>query len=320
MIRNKDIETTFINEAQLDKYVEEVAEHLKHTTFLEFSPRAVDNWVKLFFVGKERELETLIVRAFILGQFFARDERKKISELPAEPELIKRGSYEEAIHYVKMSAKVNLAGATDSTNIATRDIIFQEMSRGQGWRQIANRLTKEIKEENSIGRFWYRVAATQVSSAINNGYLSMLEVGDFVIGTGYDDACKPCKDLIIGKVYRIGVRPEKEFSDLTPGTKEYKELNDYYDKYIWVGKDIENYTRSGAENKMVNGEAQPRLRHEKYTPCLPLHLQDRCKWLRFVPELVYTDGKGNVIPRNLDEEKWREWFTKNIEQPYNYKL
>jgi hypothetical protein len=318
MIKNQDIEKTFIDELQLDKYVKEVAEQLKHTTFMEFNPRSVDNWVKSFFIGKERELETLIVRAFILGQFFAKTEDKiNIKELPEETELVKLGSYEEAIHYVKTSAKVNLAGATDSTNIATRDIIFQEMSRGQDWRQIAARLTREIAEEGSIGRFWYRVAITEVSSAINNGYLSQKNVGDFVIGVGYDDACKYCKDMIIGKIFRIGLKPNYNFDDLIPGTKEYKEACDYYDKYVWIGKD--NYGRSGAENKMVDGMPQPRLRHEKYVPTLPLHPSCRCRYLSFYPQLVFSDGKGNIIPRHVDEEKWRE-VTKKLEDKYNVKI
>lgn len=315
MIQNELIEGLFLDQVQLDTYVKGISEEFAKTTLPTYDVKTVSRWVRSYFAGKETTLEALIVQAFVLGQMFGESKHGKvIKELPSQSKLIITGNYEEALEYTKKSLQVNLANATDETNTTTRSIIFQELSAHHGWRAISDKLREGIKEGGDLQRYWGRVAITEVATAINNGFLSMRKIGDFVIGFGYDDACKPCKDLIIGKVYRVSKAPTKSFEDVKPGTKEYKDLVEFWDNNVWVGKN--NYGRSRAETK---SDGTPRLKHEQYAPCLPLHPNDRCRWGYFDPNLVYIDAKGNVIPRIIDENKWRE-FANQFENRFKIKL
>lgn len=315
MIGQLDIEKAILDTVKLDKYVQEVADHLKKTTFLTINYRDIDKWVAGFFLGIENTLEVLLVRAFVVSQFKAIDPERKFKELPEEKEFLKTTRTEEALKYVKQKGAYSIQQATDATKMKTKEIVYRGLNEGLGWRDIANMLREEIKEDGELQRYWQRVAISETTTALNNGYLASKDIGTYVIGQGYDDACVYCKDLIIGKVYKIGTRPETNYADLDPTSKEYKELTKYYDNYVWVGKD--NVGRSGAKQKK-NGDGTTTLRlpHELYTPAIGQHPMCRCSWVGFDPDLLYANKNGNFIPKYKDPEQWKEWNKKNIKERY----
>lgn len=315
MINQLDIEQKLLDVVQLDKYVKEIADHLKKATFLTINYKDIDRWVASFFAGSENTLEVLLVRAFVVSQFKALDPERKFKELPEEKEFLKTTRTEEALKYVKQRGAYAIQQATDATKMKTKEIIYRDLNDGLGWRSIARNMQLEIKEEGELQRYWQRVATSEVASALNNGYLATKDIGTFVIGQGYDDACSYCKDLVIGKVYKIGEKPETNFEDLDPTSKEYKQLVKYYENYVWVGKD--NVGRTGSKNKRnEDGSTTVRLRHELYFPTAPIHPNCRCLWVSFHPDLLYANDKGNFIPKSKDPEKWKEWHQKNIKDRY----
>ena len=159
MIKNEFIESLFLNKVQLDTYVKEITEQFKKTTFKEFDVKTVSDWVRSFFFDQVNSLEALLTEAFVLGQIFGDSKgEKNIKELPSAKEAIINNSYEKAIEYAKTSLEVNLSNAVDETNIATRNIIFQELSQNHGWRVIQDRLRESIKEGGDIQRYWELVS------------------------------------------------------------------------------------------------------------------------------------------------------------------
>lgn len=315
MINQIDIENKLLDVVQLDKYVKEISEQLKKATFLTINYKEIDQWVASFFTGIENTLEVLLTRAFVVSQFKALNPEKKFQELPDAKQFLKTSRTEEALKYVKQRCAYSIQQATDATKMKTKEIIYRGLNDNLGWRDIAKMLREGIKEDGELQRYWQRVATSETTSALNNGYLATKNIGTYVIGQGYDDACEHCKDLVIGKVYKIGARPEKGYEDLDPTSKEYKDLTKYYDNYIWVGKD--NIGRSGAKNRRnEDGSTSVRLPHELYTPTIPVHPVCRCTWVGFDPDLLYANKSGNFIPKSKDPEKWKEWHQKNIKNRY----
>lgn len=316
MIPQQDIENKLLDIVQLDTYVKEVAEHIKKATFLTIDYKGLDTFIASYFAGIENTLEVLLTRAFILSQFLGTQPTKKFKDLPEVKELIKTDRTEEALKYIKKKGSYAIQQATNETKIKTNEIIYQGLKDNLGWRDIAKNLQQSIREGGDLQRYWQRVAITEVASALNNGYLSTKEIGTFIIGQGYDDACEQCKKWIIGKVYKIGKEPGTQFEDFDPLSQQYKDLVKYWENYVWIGKD--NVGRSASPKKRGE-DGQPtimRLRHELYFPTLPLHPNDRCMWVSFNPELMYADSHGQFIPKKKDPEKWEEWNKKNIKDRY----
>jgi len=240
---------------------------------------------------------------------------KKLKYLPPQKDVIRTTRKEESIKYVNTYGVLYLKGATDITKMKVREIICSGLINDLGWREIAKNLEKEIDEGGEFQRNWYRVAITESSSALNNGYLATKELGSYVIGQGNDNNCKFCKKWIIGKVYRITEKPSVNFEDIGPLSNQYRDLVNYYENFVWVGKN--NGGRSSKLYKLTkNGDFIPRLRHEIYFPTLPLHQNCRCMWLSFNPELMYADDRGQFIPKKRNPESWEEWIDKNITSRY----
>jgi len=295
MISQQGIEKMFIDTIKLESYVKEVSEELKKKTFLTMDYLALDKFIAGYFSGIENTIEVLMTRAYILGQVMANDPTRKLKGLPEMKDFKRTTRSEAALEYVSKRGAYALQQATDQTKMKTREIIYRDLKDNLGWRSIAKHLRQEIREDGELQRFWTRVAITETTAAINNGYLASKENGTLVIGQGYEDACKYCKDLIIGKVYRVGNQPTESFEDHDPLSKEYKDLVKHWENYVWVGKD--NIGRSGSPTKREAGSKTTvtRLRHELYFPTAPLHVNCYAKDVE-----VYTD-KGWKFFEDLDK-------------------
>lgn len=316
MIKQADVESRLLDTVQLDKYVKEIAGQLEKATFHTINYKSLDKFISGYFAGIENTLEILLVRAFILGEMFGTKPDKQWKDLPTEQDFIKTTRTEEALKYVKQRGAYALQQATEQTKIKTNEIVYQGLKDNQGWREIAKTLKSSIKEDGELQRFWGRVAITESVTALNNGYLATQKVGSYVIGQGYDDACQYCKDLVIGKVFKIGEEPSESFNNLDPLSQEYKDLVKYWENYVWVGKD--NVGKSGSQRKLDdNGKPTiMRLRHEMYYPTAPVHVSCRCQWISLDPDFFYSNKEGQLIPKKRDTDKWNEWVNKNIKEIY----
>ena len=97
MIPQQEIEAQLLDIVQLDKYVKEVADHIKKATFLTIDYKGLDTFISSYFAGIENTLEVLLTRAFILSQFLGTQPTKKFKDLPDIKELIKTNRTEEAL-------------------------------------------------------------------------------------------------------------------------------------------------------------------------------------------------------------------------------
>lgn len=309
----EDVEKQFVDTAKLNGFIQQLDKPLEKVRHIFANVNDLDKWTQSFFKGHENELETLLVRSYVLGIFLA-SETHKMRELP-KPDLkvIKTTRQQEALEYVKARGAIAIQGATNATAQKVKEIVLDGIVRNQGWRQISNTLRKEIQEEGDIGRWWQRVAITEVNSALNNGYLATKEVGDFLLGTGFADACDPCKEYVIGKIVKVGEPPKESFDNLDPLSKEYKNLQKYWEDYVWVGKT--NIGRAAGKTKVVNGEKGERLPHEMYAIATPLHPNCRCRWVQIFPNLVYVNSKGDIVPvTKQNEDKWKAWHDELIKR------
>lgn len=311
MIRNEQIEALLIDEVKLEKYITELERRFEQVRFDTRDFKRIDEFIIKYFSDKIDPLEVLLIRAYFYGEHLAKNPDKIIKELPS---VNSTTQYQEALSYIKTRGAFHIQSATDQTKSQTREIVYKGLERRVSWRVIAKELEESIKEGGDINRFWERVAISEVSAAINNGYLANMSKGEFVIGTGYPDACQHCKDLIIGKVYQVNEPPKYNFEDLDPLSQAYKDLVEYWEKYVWVGKS--NFGRAPGEKKRVEGGYETRLRHEVYFPTIPLHPSCRCRWNRIVPNLVFADKNGNFIPRKGNEEAHKKWFDQQIKSRY----
>ena len=310
MISNEQIEEYFINYAKLNTYIDQVTEKLKTAKFTKADFEAIDKFILKYFSDKFESLELLLVRAYFYGEHLSTQPEKIIKELPAP----RTTAHQEALNYIKTRGAFNIQQATDSTKQETRQIIYKGLENRTSWRNIAKQLKEAVQEDGAIRRHWDRVAISEVSAAINNGYLADLKEGEFIIGTGYPDACEYCRKYIIGKVYRVGQPTKHDFGDLDPLSQPYKDLVEYWEKYVWVGKS--NYGKAPRDRRRVDGGYETRLRHETYFPTIPLHPSCRCRWSRINPKLVYADNQGRFIPRKNNEKAWGAWYEKEIKARY----
>lgn len=127
--------------------------------------------------------------------------------------------------------------------------VRQMILRAQKERWLPNKLASELHDMyGEQNRDWRRVAITELAFATNDAFLAGCEEGDRVVGMGSENACKYCKQYVIGKEFTVLNKPPSEDTYTTDM------------KHVWVGKS--NYGRRVAE----------------YVPCTPMHPNCRCRW------------------------------------------
>jgi hypothetical protein len=296
----------------------------------------IDEFIKKQTLSKITIAEQFIVRSFVIGHIIeARQEtltslivRPKIIELNSLPDTIKSAAKEynlstrqiEAMDAAMSHTAQHLVSATNATvnrvQSLTADNILKQGSRRE--------LVKKLKEEffdstQEINRNWNRVAIYETSYAYNNGYLSSMKPGQWVIGISMPDRCDTCGKLIDGKVYYYTsvTNEEMKYDELDPRSKEYKRRAWLSENTIWLYKD--NYGLSSAKNKRVEEGMVPRMSHELSKPCCPQHIACRCSWSRFIPDAMFVTRDGKVKMKAMDEKAWKQFYETKI-QPVMEKL
>jgi hypothetical protein len=129
--------------------------------------------------------------------------------------------------------------------------IKQLIIRAKKERWLPKRLEQELFDlYGEQNRDWRRVAITELAMVASDAYLSELEDGEQVIGMGSVDACKHCKEMVIGKQFTVLREPPSEESEASGA------------QMVWPGKT--NFGRRVAT----------------YRPCIPMHPLCRCRWHR----------------------------------------
>lgn len=166
---------------------------------------------------------------------------QKVTILPLTP--MEAEAVKHAIHH----AGDKLTEISDKHRATVRQMVIQAKRERWSAQQLASKLFDKFGEHN---RDWRRVAITELAFATNDAYLSGVEEGETVIGMGAENACKYCKEYVIGKTFEVTHKPPSE--DTYHG-----DMNQ-----VWVGKS--NYGRRVAE----------------FRPAIPMHPNCRCRWHR----------------------------------------
>jgi len=290
--------------------------------------RKVDTFTRDYFIGKLPEVETWIVRGFVLGKLLETRERTapphpkidldklpaKVREAAKEYKLTLRET--RAIEWAESYGAKNLSNATNDTINRVQNVLFDNVKQHLGPRSLRKALEAEFMEDEfEINRNWRRVANTETNAAYNQGYLAQIPPGEWVMGFSNPDACYHCKRLIDGKVYQVIDVAGKNMS--YDDSKNPEALQWLWENTVWLGKD--NFGRSGAEQKRTPTGLVDREHHEKYMPTLPLHPHEHCRWVRISPQTQYVNSKGEMRMRVMDEEAWKAWYSASI-KPIEGKL
>lgn len=152
---------------------------------------------------------------------------------------------QEAVKHASLQAGDKITEISERHRTAVRQLVIQAKKERWSAQQLASKLFDKFGEHN---RDWRRVAITELAFAHNDAFLAGCEEGATVIGMGADNACKHCKQYVIGKTFTVTHKvPEAE----TYNTDMH---------FVWVGKS--NYGRKVAE----------------YRPALPMHPHCRCRY------------------------------------------
>lgn len=183
----------------------------------------------------------------------ATSEGRKVTILPLTE--VEANAIEHASHH----AGDKLTEISERHRAGVRQLIMTAKKERWTAQQLASKLFDKFGDQN---RDWRRVAITELAFATNDAYLSGIEEGETVVGMGAENACKHCKQNVIGKQFTVRKHPPSE-ETYTTDMKE-----------VWVGKT--NYGRRVSE----------------YRACIPQHPNCRCRYHRISRFYnVGNDGK-----------------------------
>lgn len=166
-----------------------------------------------------------------------------------------------AVQYAEQHAAHYVTGMSDDVKQDILQAVVSSRRNRLSPQELQQRLLDDLGEHN---RDWRRIALTETTDVMAQGYLASLQPGDYVMGQGAANACKHCKRLIIGKSYRISEGPGDVASE------------------VWIGK-------TNVGNKVKD-----------YVPAIPLHPHCRCRWVK-VSQFQSVDEQGKLRIKPLEE-------------------
>ncbi len=267
--------------------------------------------------------KTWMLRAYVIGRMLADAEKTakafKIIDVSLLPEDIQTAAKEFglSVEEVKAIESTIENGATLITNTTpevvqmVRQSVIESIKRGEGQEGALKRIYGLLDGDiGEINREWQRVAITETNTAFANGYLSMQNEGDLVVGLSMPDACDSCLDLINGKIYKVRKEPPPDYTNLEG--EEYEKIAKIWETEIWEGKN--NFGRSPSRRKRIDprkGNTKDNLRakehHENSMPVIPMHPHCRCKWINFNPKYQFVDENHEIRLRVEDPQKYEKW-------------
>jgi hypothetical protein len=286
----------------------------------------VDRFTYGFFKAKLQEWDSLFLRAFVIGRLLSDSDVSakifSIGEFNKLPDTIREVvkvfdltmQEAKALEQALAMSEVSLTNSTVGTMQQVRNALYSSIVQGEGAEGIERRLREMVTGDiGELNRDWQRVAISTANAAFNNGYLSQMKEGEFVVGISMPDCCPHCDETINGKVYRVTKTPPSDYSNLSDA--EYEKASKMWENYIWEGKS--NVGRSFSPKKRIDKEIgnkadnlEERLHHELSMPACPAHPNCRCRWMAFYPEWQWIDEKGNIRLSIEDPEKHKEFYEK----------
>lgn len=297
------------------------------TTFTTKDLDRIDNFVKEFFAIRIEESKVWLVRAYITGRLLVHSDLMQtpfaISSVNRLPKFIEDAAkkygltLEEAV--ALQQAVEQGASLMSNTTINTIQNVRQALveNGNKGIQSFYDKIRDLVQDEvGELNRDWQRVAITEANSSFNNGYLSLLSEGDYVVGIAMPDACDHCLSDIHGRVYKVRKEPAPDYSTMTG--ENYWKWAEVWETEVWAGKN--NFGRSSSMRKRLNprgGNNAENLRdkqhHEFTMPAIPYHPHCRCRWIKINPEYQYVDKDGMIRLRVESEDAWEAWYNENIE-------
>lgn len=288
---------------------------------------AIDNFIKEFFGSRIEEGKTWILRSYVVGRLLVISDlgqttfETAVGRLPKFVEDAARRyglTLEEATalqQAVEEGASL-MSNTTINTIQNVRQTLVENTKQGKGVQGFYDQIRELVKDEvGELNRDWQRVAITEANSAFNNGYLSLLKDGDYVVGLSMPDACDSCLQQIAGKVYKVRQTPPPDYSTMTGD--DYEKYADIWENEVWAGKN--NFGRSASQRKRIDrskGNTKENLRekhhHEFSMPAIPYHPHCRCRWIHINPEYQFVDKDSQLRLRVEDEDAWQLWYNEEI--------
>lgn len=167
----------------------------------------------------------------------------------------------QAVQYAEQHAAQYVTKASESLKHEIQQEITHARRNRMNSQELKQKLLDNLGEAN---RDWRRIALTELTDVMANGYLASLPDGARVMGQGSANACPHCMRLIIGKKFT---------KQDTPGDPETT---------VWVGKS--NVGRKAAS----------------YWPTIPMHPHCRCRWV-MLADFQDVDDTGNIFILPLEQ-------------------
>lgn len=188
-------------------------------------------------------------------------EGKKVTILPLTPQ------ESRAVEHATHSAADKVQEVDERHRAGIKQTILRAKKERWSPQKLQQTLYDLYGDQN---RDWRRVAITELAMADNDAFLAGVENGGQVVGMGSVDACKHCKEYIIGKQFTV--------LSQAPEHPTYEDEM----KSVWAGKT--NYGRKVAT----------------YAPCAPMHPNCRCRWHR-ISMFYKMDGEGKFVLKSTAE-------------------
>lgn len=316
----------------LIKFLNESKEiDLRSKTYLTYEEiKHVDGFIQNYFDKRIEEAKIYFLRAYIIGKLLAESDRLGgkfelgIERIKHLPKFIQDAAkkYHLTLEETEAMKQAVESGASLVSNVATttqqtiKANLIESIQRNESYTKLEEKIRNLFDEEGELNRDWRRIAITETNIAFANGYLSMMNEGEYVIGISMADACEHCLRDIHLKVYKVLSTPPADYSEMHGD--EYNKHAEIYEKYVWAGKN--NYGRSTSKRKRIDktrGNAKDNLiereHHELSMPAIPYHPNCRCRWVAFNPKLQYVEN-GEIKLKNENPEAHQRWYEENIEE------
>ena len=328
------IEKQFHSSFELEKFYESLNKHLADRLKEGAIPtledlQDIDSFIRKYFYGRMPEIETWLVRGFVIGKLIEKAESlppppKRVLDIEKLPTRVRDAARDykltvretRALEWNVSNGAKNLTNATGRTVGKVQELLYDNLKNRGSVRDLRRALETEFfDDEHELNRDWKRVAITETNAAFNNGYLAQVPPSEWVMGMSLVNCCPQCSRLIDGKIFPV-IDPAEDmtYGNLDPESKEYQRRSWLWANVVWPGKD--NISRSSSPYKKVidengNPALVQRAHHELYMPSIPLHPYCRCRWIRLKPLNQYVEN-GNIRMRAMDEKAWEKWYNSDI--------
>jgi hypothetical protein len=232
------------------------------------------------------------VQGHVIGKILADAEERGVSwqslvasRLPITLDAARHGyrltqADEEALRYSRLHAAHYVTELADQLRDQVGDTITRAVEERKAPMALAQELFHQFGEANHD---WRRLALTETTIAVSNGYLTSLAGGTIVVGDSAEDACDWCREHLHNRAFKLlDTAPEP-----AEGAYYTEELSA---GCVWPGK-----TNVGRSRHAVKSDGTARTHDELWHPAIPAHPHCRCRWRRLVESVEEVVPGSNLV-------------------------